>query len=101
MLVRVGDQSRELVHVGDQSRVLAIMHLDACLLAIRKGVGDPVKGVGDWKQEICWRLSQKCVGDGVRNMLAMEHAAQGVRWARRDNRFPPAAFLGGLVRFLA
>ena len=62
-LVRVGNQSRELVHVGDQSRVLAIMHLDACLLAIRKGVGD---------QKWCWRSDQRCWRLEARDLLAIE-----------------------------
>ena len=72
MLVRVGDQSRELVHVGDQSRVLAIMHLDACLLAIRKGVGD---------QKWCWRSDQRCWRLEARDLLAIESE---MCWRRRS-----------------
>ena len=72
-VTRVGACWRSVTCVGDNaSRVLAIMHLDACLLAIRKGVGD---------QKWCWRSDQRCWRLEARDLLAIESE---MCWRRRS-----------------
>ena len=83
VLVRVGDQSRELMRVGDQSHGDNVRHFGACwrsekVLAIRSevcwrleardllAIGDRVRSVLAIMSEMCWRWCQRSVGDRSR-----------------------------------
>ena len=96
VLVRVGDQSRELMRVGDQSHGDNVRHFGACwrsekVLAIRSevcwrleardllAIGDRVRSVLAIMSEMCWRCCQRSVGDRSRCTRSCtcshEHAA--------------------------